>query len=76
MPDFNSPLIYLEKFITVGGGGVDHILIIHILIDHFLIDHFLINHFLIGGTPLRIFSWPFGGIGRIYTWLSGFGATF
>ena len=41
VPDFNSPLIYLEKFITVRGGGVDHILIIHILIDHFLFDHFL-----------------------------------
>jgi len=42
VPDFNSPLIHLEKFVLVrGGGGVDHILIIHILIDHFLFDHFL-----------------------------------
>ena len=47
MPDFNSPLIHLEKFITLGGGtgGVDHILIIHILIDHFLIILILIVDF-------------------------------
>ena len=48
MPDFNSLLIYLEKFVLVGrGGGVDHILIIHILIDHILIDHILMDHILI-----------------------------